>query len=247
MTDIKIDKKIFEMYLREYKDFIKYLHPKFINDAFLKFCNFYDRKCGINPEIYFGLFLQTEVNKELCEKIRLENIDLEIAFIEKYIPILDYILNKMKKRIKIEDSIDKEGLIMSSIETYNGSKIFSIHMLDVLKGKYHRLPIQQEKNKNLNEIVVEYIKNNNVISIDLDYLDNLFVKLNIINDIEDQQLKDFCYLKYGHYSIYFSNYDIKKILKLTDEELIELNKTCLNLLKQIMNSKIDSTIKKMIK
>lgn len=247
MNEIRIDKKIFDMYSKEYSLFKDYLHPNYVNDAFRGFCDYYDYKCGVNPEICFGLYLQTEVNKELCQKIKQENIDLEILFIEKYTPILEYILNKMKKRIKIEDNIDKEGIIMSSIQTYTGSRLFSIHMLDVLRKKHSGIPLEQEKSDDLNVIVSEYIKNNNVTSIDLDYLDNLLIRLNIIDDIENQQLKDFCHLKYGYYNIYFSNYDIKKILKLSDEDIIELSRMCLNLLKEAMNSKIESTIKKMTK
>lgn len=232
------DKKL-KKYIEEYEKYLKYLPQNFIQEVYRDFIKIYSYECGINPDVYFDLYLQNQVNKELCEQIKQGNIDLEIELIDKYMHILDYIIRKSEYC----DTIDREEVIITAIETYDGKKMFSSHIFNVFKNSQkNRTHI--EKPKSFKETIDEYVSKNKINSVITTYLDMLFIKFNVIEYIDDDILKKYAYLKYGYYNnIYFSNDDIVKILNIDKSSIYLMYKKCLDLLKQLLNENIDLIVK----
>lgn len=142
---INLNTRSFYNKIKEYRQFYKFLPRNFIHKSYNEFCKIYNPKCGLSPDIYYELFIQNKINKVLCNHVRNGNLDLEIILIDKYKPIVDYIFNKLKIG---DNKINKEDVIIKSIETYDGAKLFSLHILDVLK-KYF---INDNSNKKLVKI-----------------------------------------------------------------------------------------------
>lgn len=239
MINFDKEKKLnFYSCLKEYENFSKYLPEDIFECTYEKFCEFYNYECGINPEVCFGLYLQNQVNKELCSQVNKGNIDLEIELIDKYMPTLEYIIRKKNAR----NDIDKEGIIIASIKTYDGAKLFSLHMLDILK-KCNFSIMSLEGPKEFNVIVEEYISENKVVISNPNYYDELFIKFKVFDYINNEDLKRYAYLRYGHHNgIYFSNEDVMKILNIDAATIGLMYKKCLNLLKQVIDEKIDLII-----
>lgn len=117
----------------EYKKFNKLLPKGFAQTSYKQFKKNYRSNCGLSSDIYYKMLIQNRINLELCKKIKNGNIELEIYLIDKYMPIVDYIFNKLKLN---ESGINKEDVIIKSLETYDGIKLFSIHILNALNKHY---------------------------------------------------------------------------------------------------------------
>lgn len=230
--DVKELQKI-SKYLKEYKIFSKYLPPEFIEEEYIKFCDNYNIENGINPEIYFGLYIQNIINYELCMKCS-NSIELEIELIDKYMPILEFLIRKLK----ITKQLDKEGILIKAIDAYDGTKLFSLHILDVLR-KTINPELEKRGDISFDEEINDYIDNNKLSLGNLTYLDNLFIKLNVFEKIVDENLRKYAYLKFGYFNHYFIDSDIMKILNIENEKIKSMYERCLILLKEVINDQIE--------
>ena len=250
-------------YLEQYNDFANYFQTDFIESEYQKFVENYDNECGINCDVLFGIHIQNKINHVLCSKIKAGDIELEIKLISKNLPILELIL----RRLNITDDIDKEGILIRSFESYDGSKLLSLHILDVLRGKEVKscepvVKTEESKEsksckpvakvKKSKKVVIpfedrvrNYIKEKNLPVSNPTFLENLFVTFNVFDYIEDEDLKKYAYLKFGFYdSHYFKDEDIISILSTSD--ITSMNKRCLLLLKNVMDSKVDNLLEHLL-
>lgn len=241
-------------YLKQYKNFIEYLPEDFLQNQYNTFIQTYSYECGLNKDISFGLYLQNSINTILCHQIRNGNIDLEIELLDKYMPVLELIIRKLR----IYEDLDKEGLLIKSIETYDGTKLLSLHILSVVRNRNNLetkiIPnnekdelIEQPIIEDFDSIIEKYIVQNKPINNKPSYLDMLFIKLEVSNLIDNEILKKYILLKFGHYNLYFSNEDIARILGIDISLVNQMHIKCLELLRQVMNRKIENIIEYYIK
>ena len=128
-----LNTKSFYNTIEEYSKFNKLLPRNYMQTLYKMYRKSYDVKCGLSADIYYKFLIQNRITLLLCQKIIKDNIDLEIYLIEKYMPIVDYIFNKLRLN---ESDINKEDVIIKAIETYDGVRLFSLHILDTLKKDY---------------------------------------------------------------------------------------------------------------
>lgn len=244
--------KLICQYIKEYQDYYQYLDEQFFEETYTKFLNTPNIVVGINRDVYFGIYLRNQVDFELCKLARNGNIDLEIQLIDRYTPILNMILSKLQWELQ-----DKEGIIILAIETYDGEKMFSQHILRVLRNpdmfqaktdefsniEEHTNNQISPINENVDEPIESFLENSTLVSCELTDIETLFINLKVIYFIKDEKLKKYAELKYGyHNNVFFSNSDIAQILDSEMNEIIKMNKECLNILLNVINKSIDMAI-----
>lgn len=92
-------KQITSLGIKSYKEYLDKLPFDFVDDVFNKFCNNYDINSGLNPELSFLFFLSNKILKDFSEKIKDDNLDLEIELLsnERYIKAIDFTINRLNK------------------------------------------------------------------------------------------------------------------------------------------------------
>lgn len=252
--------KIKEKYAR-YSDFMK---KEDLKNIISKYHKSMSQNGNSNNIVYSMMEVENLVRFYLCNKAK-EDVDLEILLLDEFTSVFNITARKLgffEKDIKEK----REDILIEAIETYNGQISFYLHLTKLLKQKVKSLNEKQlkpkkqiislEKNKedilnkvppekkDLNSIIDEYIKNNDINNTP-NYLEYVFNALDILNQIkiEDDTFQNFILLKYAFYKeIYFSNNDIAKIL---NKDIREINKYYMNslkLLKEFINFYMDQTV-----
>ena len=221
-------------------DFYSYLEKKLPK--------YYKNEFGISPDIYLMIISNNLINKKLCELSKDGNIDIEISLIERYSNLLNFIMKKMGYTYE-EYEKKGEDILIEAIETYDGVKTFSIHIVNCIRKKKENKCKSQYINKSniTKELTIEdkinnYLNEHEIIKEQPNYLEMVCHNLNIINkvNIENSKIKDFLYLKYGYYeNIYFKLEQISAILDIDIEEIKQYYKNSLIILKDVTNNYID--------
>ena len=184
--------------------------------------------------------------KRLAEFVHDGDIELEIVLIEEYLSKARFILDKKKIDRKLDETV-----VMKAIETYQGNKMFSLHILDCAKEmikseqqeepKMNQSKDLEKKQISFTETVEQYVQNNNIEKCAPTYLENSFKILSTFMHLNDKDslFNQFIYLKYGYYhDIYFSQQDIATILNISNEEVSKYYKESLILQKDTLNQVI---------
>lgn len=247
-NDIPLEKlkaMLISKYKNQFKLYSEYLSEDFYEYVWMQFQEEYQSSFGINQEIYFDLYIQNKLNKELVEYIKNGDIDLEIELIEKYSPILNLIISKMH----LEDKItDKEAILIEALETYNGKRLFSLHIVDTIRNILKRQIIQE--NNELPQLATRPLEEriqasitNRIEGKSLSYLERLYLVFDLINKTQDINIKEYLYLRCGYYkNIFFQEVEISQIMEISSEKLKETRNQCLILLKNTINTYIDLVI-----
>lgn len=245
--------KLIQYFLKEYGCYDKYLSEDFFNNELDKFEKAYNIDCGVCPKLLFKLLIKNSVLKELAQCIRQGDIDLEIKLIDQYIPLINLIILKMDLQ---KHNINSEDIFIKSIESYDGNKIFSLHIIDIIRedilnNNIEEDKLSEEKNTNITEKKEETFEQQikNYLSIKEVYknnstdIDKLIKKLKIIDYVEENELKKYVYLRFGYFeNIYFESKDIANIIGIPEEDCIYLYRNTLLKLKEILNKSIDNIL-----
>lgn len=243
----KLKSKLYNIYNKKYGYYTNYLGENFFEELFNTFFNIYDFENGINSEISFMIYLKNQLNKRLTDIINAGNIDLEIELIDKYSNLLNYIILKMNIENKI---INREDILITAIENYDGNKFFSLHIVEIVKNKTRTSSLKtssimsEEHISNFDSVIEKYLSNNKFLTFsELSYLDNLLNQFNIITKTSSDNLRKYIYLKCGYYKGFcFNDNVISNILSLSKKEVKKLHQESLILLKEIINNYIDLII-----
>lgn len=243
--------KLIRKCLKEYENYNQYLTKDFFYEEYDNFKNSYSYECGISPEIIFKMFIKNKVLKKLSEYIRNGDIDLEIELIDKYTPLTNSILSKMNIT-GLDLKINIEDILIKSLETYDGNKSFSLYIVENIRKitkdnleKINDLETKNEKNKKLSfeQLIEEYVSQSQISSFTPNDIDYLVKKFNIIDYVDNDKLKKYVFLRFGYYNnIYFNNIEIEKIMSISKEDGLVMYKEILNILKSILNEKINLVI-----
>lgn len=250
----KIINKVIYFLKEKYKKYAQYLPDNLYDEIILEVVTKYDKDMGVNPELYLLIETEIRILKILCLLAYEGNIDLEIDLMDQYLNRLNLILNKMNLNFSEKE---KEDILISSIESYKGEKLFSLHMVKVVKSKIKNTLLKQnvvESNLETSEnyIVQSFedrianLLSNKELVENVIYIEEIFSRFNLLEliNVNDEVFYKFVYLKYGYYNnIYFSINDIAIILniKVSDAKKYYINS--LNLLKQVINKKVDEIFK----
>lgn len=169
--------RIINLAVNEYDDYLKKLDDNFVDAVFEKFTNYYSVDSGLNPEFAFQLFLANNIYAEFSNKIKNDDVDLEIELISnpKYINIANYVFRRV--RPDYIEKIDIEKVLMNVFENYNGEEKISIAIARAVKVEIDNI---------INEVKREFNKLNiyDFEPVDVEIvLENVYDKLEDINNI----------------------------------------------------------------
>ena len=169
--------RIINLAINEYEDYLKKLDNNFVNIVFEKFVNYYSIDSGLNPEFAFQLFLANNIYAEFSNRIKNDDVDLEIELISnsKYINIANYVFKKVRPTyIK---KIDIEKVLMNVFENYNGEEKISIAIARAVRAEIDN--IINEVKRVFNKLNIYEFNSEDVETI----LENVYNKIDDINDI----------------------------------------------------------------
>ena len=163
------------------------------------------------------------------------------------------------KSNQIVQPIDEEKIIIENKENNEEdiNEIQEANQKNVVKNLKKRAKIKrkmvreisnveedrQEEQLNINERIIEYIKNNRLTKVNNDFYDNLIVKYDLIRKIKNPNIKIYIYLRYGYYNgICLSDIDIIKFLDISEETLNNTKEQLYLTLKEQIEEKIDIII-----
>lgn len=250
----KIINKVIYFLKAKYIKYAKYLPDNLYDEIISEIIYKYDKDMGVSPELYLLIETETRILKTLCLLAYEGNIDIEIDLMNQYYNKLNLILNKMNLNFSEKE---KEDILISSIESYKGEKLFSLHMVKVVKTKIKNTLLNQdiaEINletsktyivKSFEERIANLLSNKELVE-NVTYIEEIFSRFNLLEliDANDEKFYTFVYLKYGYYNnIYFSINDIAIILNMKVSDAKKYYIKSLNLLKQVINKKVDEIFK----
>lgn len=225
---------------KKYAKYVGYLDDSFYQREYQKLL----KSDNLSMDSYFSM--DNLIMKRLAEIVNDGDIELEISLIEEYLPKARFILNKKKIDIKLDETV-----VMKAIETYQGNKMFSLHILDCTKEmikseqqeepKINQSEDLEKKQMSFSEKIEQYVQNYNIEKCEPTFLENSFRTLSSFMNLdnEDSLFNRFIYLKYGYYhDIYFSHQDIITILNISNEEVSKYYKESLILQKDTLNQVI---------
>lgn len=128
----QIRPKLIKYFQKEYECYEKYLPKDFFFNELLILEKEYNKDCKICPEILFKILIKNSILRELSQQIKQGDIDLEIDLIDKYTPLINRIISKMKLK---DINIDNESILIKAIESYDGKIIFSLHLISIIRNK----------------------------------------------------------------------------------------------------------------
>lgn len=131
--DISMIESIIDRVKSRYKDYLTYIKSSYFEILKEELKNIPLNSLDINPNIYLITVAENLVIRELCKKCGEGNIDLEIAMVEKYRNLTNFIIRKKE----IEDKAEADDVIISAISSYDGKCSFSLHISEILK-KYNQ-------------------------------------------------------------------------------------------------------------
>lgn len=263
----KIVNKVVNNLKNIYKKHEEYLPYELYDKMILEVLSCYNEDMHLNFEIYLFIELENRILKELCLLATAGNIDIEVDLIDKYYFKLRYILDKMHLSYNEKE---KEDILITSIETYKGEKIFSLHILQVIREKIqkeilktnndetvldnnseniNRKNVSNNMDQILNDLINNFTIDEKLIKEET-FVEYIFNKFNLIElvDMNDENFYKFVYLKYGYYNnTYFSINDIAIILNIKVTDAKKYYAKSLDLLKGFINEKIDEIQKYKIK
>lgn len=131
--DINMIRTVIDRVKSKYKDFLKYIKSSYFKILKEELKDIPLNSLEINPNIYLMTVAENVVVRELCKKCKEGNIDLEIAMVEKYRDLTNFIIRKKE----IGDKAKADDVIISAISSYDGKCSFSLHISEILK-KYNQ-------------------------------------------------------------------------------------------------------------
>ena len=131
--DINMIRAVIDRVKSKYKDFLKYIKSSYFKILKEELKDIPLNSLEINPNIYLMTVAENVVVRELCKKCKEGNIDLEIAMVEKYRDLTNFIIRKKE----IGDKAKADDVIISAISSYDGKCSFSLHISEILK-KYNQ-------------------------------------------------------------------------------------------------------------
>lgn len=139
-----------EIQKKKYKKYEKYLSDNFFEKVYKDYLKEEEFTDNVSDVVSFSMYATKKVYFEFSKLINDGNVDLEIELIDENRKIFNIILPRMNL-----ENIDNEQVLMDALESYDGSKLFSLHIVDTVRKKYQNIEAEKEEEK---EDIVEIKK-----------------------------------------------------------------------------------------